>query len=48
MIVDLDGGKLDKERGRVEWNLNLNSNEMKVVTLKYTLKYPKDKQINHY
>lgn len=47
-VVDLDGGKLDKERGRVEWNLNLNSNEMKVVTLKYTLKYPKDKQINHY
>lgn len=46
--VDVNGGKLNKESGKVEWNLNLNSNEMKVVTLKYTLKYPKDKQINHY
>ncbi len=44
-ILELSGGTLDEDTGRVEWKLNLNQNEMKEIMLKYSVKYPKGKRV---
>lgn len=44
-VLDLNGGKLDKETGKVEWKLSLQPNETKTIIIKYSVKYPKDKQV---
>lgn len=44
-VIDLNGGILDNETGKVEWKLDLKPNETKIITLKYSVKYPKDKQV---
>ena len=42
---NLFGGKLNKENGEVKWNFDLKPTEKKEVELKYTVKYPKDKNL---
>ena len=44
-VLDLNGGTLDKETGKVEWKLELKPNETKTIIIKYSVKYPKDKQV---
>lgn len=39
--VFYDGASKNDETGKVEWKLNLEPNEKKELTLKYTVKYPK-------
>lgn len=43
--VDVAGGKLNADTGEVTWDLTLQPNETKELTLKYYVKYPKDKQV---
>lgn len=44
-VLDINGGKLDKETGKVEWKLELKPNETKTILIKYSVKYPKEKQV---
>lgn len=44
-VIDINGGSLDKENGKVEWKINLKPNETKTIFIKYSVKYPKDKQV---
>lgn len=41
----LSGGKLDKESGKVTWELSLNPNEKREILLNYSVKYPKNKNL---
>ncbi|GAB2529755.1 mucoidy inhibitor MuiA [Rufibacter soli] len=43
--LDTNGGKLDKETGKVTWQVALKPNETVKRTLKYVVKYPKNKQV---
>lgn len=42
---DLSAGKLNKETGEVKWEFTLDPNSKKELTLKYSVKYPKDKKL---
>ncbi len=44
-IQELSGGSLNKDTGEVTWNLDLNAKESKKLTLKYTVKYPKNQKV---
>lgn len=44
-VLELNGGTLDKETGKVEWKLELKPNETKTILIKYSVKYPKEKQV---
>lgn len=44
-VIDLTEGSLNKENGKVEWKISLQPNETKTITIKYSVKYPKDKQV---
>lgn len=44
-LIDSSNGNLTKETGKIEWKLNLQPNETKTVTIKYSVKYPKDKKV---
>jgi len=44
-VIDINEGILDKETGKVEWKINLKPNETKTIIIKYSVKYPKDKQV---
>ncbi|WP_190300456.1 DUF4139 domain-containing protein [Rufibacter hautae] len=44
--VDLNGGKLDKDSGKVTWLVSLKPNETVKRTLRYVVKYPKNKQVS--
>jgi TonB-dependent SusC/RagA subfamily outer membrane receptor len=41
------GAKINLETGILTWNLNLKSNETKVIRISYKVKYPKDKVIDN-
>jgi TonB-dependent SusC/RagA subfamily outer membrane receptor len=43
--IDLSGGKMDADSGKVIWEITLNSNESKELIIKYSVKYPKDKKV---
>lgn len=43
--VELNGGKLDAETGKVTWNLNLSPGEQVEKILSYTVKHPKNKRL---
>lgn len=43
--IDISGGKMNNDTGKVEWDLKLNPNEMKELIIKYSVKYPKDKNV---
>lgn len=44
-MIEISEGQHDKESGKVTWKLDLKPNETKTVILKYSVKYPKDKQV---
>jgi uncharacterized protein (TIGR02231 family) len=41
--LELTGGTMNPNTGKVQWTLELNTSETKQVILKYSVKYPKDK-----
>jgi|WetSurMetagenome_2_1015567.scaffolds.fasta_scaffold00406_17 TonB-dependent SusC/RagA subfamily outer membrane receptor len=43
--VDAAGGKVNSDTGEVTWDLTLQPNETKELTIRYSVKYPKDKQV---
>lgn len=43
--MELSGGKLDKDAGKVTWDITLKPNENKNLIIKYSVKYPKNKQV---
>lgn len=44
-LIESSNGNLTKATGKIEWKLNLQPNETKTVTIKYSVKYPKDKKV---
>jgi TonB-dependent SusC/RagA subfamily outer membrane receptor len=44
-ILELSGGKPDTDSGRVIWEITLKPNESKDLIIKYSVKYPKNKQV---
>ncbi len=42
---ELSGGKLDKEKGIVTWQLSLMPNEQKELMVEYKVKYPKNRRL---
>jgi TonB-dependent SusC/RagA subfamily outer membrane receptor len=44
-VLDLSGGILDKENGKVSWEVKLNPNESEDLLIKYAVKYPKEKRV---
>lgn len=44
--VDVDKGQLDKKKGLVKWTMNLQPADSKLILLKYTVKYPRNKRAN--
>lgn len=44
-IVDITGGKQDVNTGQLTWDLELQPNEVKDLIIKYSVKYPKDKNV---
>lgn len=42
---ELSGGTLDKQSGKITWNLSLAPGELKTKRLVYEVKYPKERQI---
>jgi hypothetical protein len=42
---ELSGGNLDKEKGIVTWNINLQPNEQKELLVQYRVKYPKNRRL---
>ena len=43
--LEISGGKLNTDTGKVEWKIALNPNENKELLIKYAVKYPKDKKV---
>jgi uncharacterized protein (TIGR02231 family) len=43
--LELTGGSMNPNTGKVVWTMDLNPNETKQVILKYSVKYPKDKMV---
>jgi TonB-dependent SusC/RagA subfamily outer membrane receptor len=43
--VELSGGKLNANTGKVEWDLKVEPNEVKDLIIKYSVKYPRDKNV---
>ncbi|MCD6067883.1 MAG: hypothetical protein K0S33_2709 [Bacteroidetes bacterium] len=46
--IDISGAKENTEKGNLEWKLELQPNETKEVSLKYSVKYPKNSVIEVY
>ena len=42
---DISGGILDKEKGEIKWEIDLDPNEKKEIELKYSVKYPKNRNL---
>ncbi|HNW89405.1 MAG TPA: DUF4139 domain-containing protein [Bacteroidales bacterium] len=47
-ILDISAANHDKDYGKLSWKFNLKPAETKELKLSYSVKYPKDKQINLY
>lgn len=43
--IELSGGKSDPDSGKVVWEITLKPNESKDLVIKYSVKYPKNKQV---
>jgi hypothetical protein len=43
--TEAEGADIDETTGVVKWNLKMNPGESKKLTLKYTVKYPKDRRL---
>jgi uncharacterized protein (TIGR02231 family) len=46
-LIDALGAQLEKESGKLVWNLKVNPSESKKIILKYSVKYPKNKKISN-
>ena len=44
-LTDKDGAKLDEEKGKLSWELNLKPNETKKIRFGYQVKSAKDKNL---
>lgn len=44
-VIDVSNAKMNKDSGELEWELTLNSKEIKTLFLKYSVKYPKFKKV---
>ena len=44
-VLELTGGIMNPNTGKIQWILDLNPSETKQVILKYSVKYPKDKNV---
>jgi hypothetical protein len=44
-LIESSGASQDKDSGKLTWNIDLNPKEKKVLLLKYSVKYPKDKKV---
>ena len=44
-IDELSGGKHNNQTGEIKWELRLNPNEERVFTLKYVVKYPRNRNL---
>jgi hypothetical protein len=44
-LLEHSGALTDNETGKVTWNLQINPNEKRVLNLKYSVRYPKDKKV---
>ena len=44
-VIELSGGTMNPNTGKVVWSVELNPNETKQVILKYSVKYPKDQVV---
>ncbi len=47
-LLEISSGLHDKDYGKISWKFNLKPAETKELKLSYSVKYPKDKQINLY
>ena len=45
-LLDTDGAEVNGDNGVLNWKLALSPNETKKIKFSYTVKYPKDKQLN--
>jgi uncharacterized protein (TIGR02231 family) len=43
--IELSGGRLDNQTGKIKWDLKIKPGETKQIVLTYSVKYPKDKKI---
>ena len=43
--LELSGGKLNRQTGEINWDLEIKPQETKQLTLTYSVKYPKDKTV---
>ncbi|MPM02439.1 hypothetical protein SDC9_48688 [bioreactor metagenome] len=44
-MIEYSGGTIEEGTGKVSWNLKLKPGETKKLTIKYSVKYPKDQNI---
>ena len=44
-VQNISGAKLDTETGEIKWEFKLNPNEKKDFDLKYSVKYPKHRNL---
>ncbi len=44
-VIEVSNGSRDVKTGKVVWKLQLQPNEKKIINLKYSVKYPKDKRL---
>lgn len=44
--IALSGAELDEKTGRLKWNVELSSHEMKTLHVEYKVSWPKDKTIS--
>jgi uncharacterized protein (TIGR02231 family) len=44
--LELNGGKLDEAKGIIEWKVDLQGNELKVISFSYKVSYPKKYIVN--
>lgn len=43
--IDISGGKLNEDTGKVEWTLDLKAGAVKELIVKYSVRYPKEKNV---
>jgi uncharacterized protein (TIGR02231 family) len=46
-VEEVQGGAIEANTGKVTWTFELSASQNKEFSLKYTVKYPKDKRINN-
>lgn len=47
-LIDAAGATVKNETGGLSWNLNLKAGESKKITFVYSVKYPKDKELDNF